>query len=104
MERLDTASIENTIQGYWKWWGRLSRSVWQKKQSYVMDIATDLRYLANAVNCLYFVCDDRGLEPLIVQDNILIECRRMIHLCGTKKSGENPGWFLFIVIARLNLL
>ena len=78
-----------------------------KNQSYVMlsgSLQLILRYLANALNCLCFVGDARGLEPLIMQNNILIERRRMITQYGTKNQVRiSPGFYSF-VITRLNLL
>jgi hypothetical protein len=57
-----------------------------------------LRYLANALNCLYFDGDARGLEPFVVQENILFEC----WMCN-RKSGENLSWFLILRHGTLEL-
>ncbi len=45
-----------------------------------------LRYLANALNWLYFDGDARGLETFIVQNNILLECRKTINGCAIKNE------------------
>ena len=72
------ARIQNTIQCYWKWWGQMSRSVCRKISHMQFALRLILRYLADDLNCLYFFGNAGGLEPLMVQNIILIECRGMI--------------------------
>ncbi len=53
-----------------------------KNQSYVMSIATDSEGTSKYFELLYFVGDTCGLEQFIMQNNILIECRRLINQCA----------------------
>jgi hypothetical protein len=50
-----------------------------KNQPYALRVATDFEEPANALNCLYLDCDARGLDPFVVLNNILIECRKIIN-------------------------
>ena len=56
----------------------MSRSESRKISHMQFALRLILRYLADALNCLYFFGDARGLEPLMVRNIILIESRRMI--------------------------
>ena len=69
----------------------VSRWVYPCVEKSVMQFALwlILRYLADALNCLYFFGDARWLEPLILQNNYLIYCRRMIDQNVTEISWES---------------
>ncbi len=75
----------------------MSRSVWQKLGHIGYALQLIWRYLDNAWNYLYFVSNACRLELLIVQNIILIECRRMINGMDMGQiSCDNIAWFLFI--------
>ena len=63
-----------------------------------------LKYRADALNCLYFDGDARGLEPFIVQNNLLFECIITINGCATKNQVRIAAGFKLFLMVCLNLL
>ena len=82
-----------------QWRGQsMSRSVCRKISHMQFALRLILRYLADALNCLYFFGYARWLEPLIVQNNYLIYCRRMIHQNVTEISWESRLVPIFLAL------